>query len=270
MNDKFLTWEEAVIWLRNQPDKSDLVTDCFYDEPIMKAADRFYHSSEWAEIQKKLQGKKGIVLDIGAGRGISSFAFARDGWNVVSVEPDSSTIVGTRAIKTLAKDSDISIAVIQTFAESLPFKDNSFDAVYGRQVLHHARDLLKMCNEIARVLKPNGIIIITREHVLSHDNDLPTFLTNHPLHRYYGGEHAYRLTQYREVLVNSGIFIERILGPHSSDINMFPVTTYEIKERIAKKLHLPSRYIPDILLKIMDFFDNTPGRLYSFIGRKFS
>jgi len=268
MNDKFLTWEEAVVWLRNQPDKLDLVKACFYDEPITEAADRFYHSSEWTEIQSILPGRKGRVLDIGAGRGISSCAFARDEWNVVAIEPDCSKIVGVGAIKFLSTDSNIPISMIQSFAESLPFKDNSFDVVYGRQVLHHAHDLKKMCHEIARVLKPNGILLITREHVISNDDDLSIFLSNHPLHCYYGGEHAYRLTQYCEALVKSGIIIEQILGPQSSDINMFPLTMHVLKDRYAKKIHISARYIPDIFLKILDIFDNTPGRLYSFIGRK--
>ena len=43
---KFTTWEEAVVWLRNQPDQRQLVLDAFYDDPLAGAAERYFHSSE--------------------------------------------------------------------------------------------------------------------------------------------------------------------------------------------------------------------------------
>ena len=53
-----------------------------------------------------------------------------------------------------------------------------------------------MCEEVARVLKPGGTFIATREHVISKKEDLPVFLANHPLHRFYGGENAFVLQKY--------------------------------------------------------------------------
>jgi hypothetical protein len=42
MNAKAITWEEAVLWLRNQPDQAELVRACFYDDPLPAAAERYY------------------------------------------------------------------------------------------------------------------------------------------------------------------------------------------------------------------------------------
>ena len=41
MNDEpeFSTWENAVIWLRNQPGQRQLVLDAFYDDPLIAAAE---------------------------------------------------------------------------------------------------------------------------------------------------------------------------------------------------------------------------------------
>lgn len=33
MNDRILSWEEAVLWLKNQSDRQELVHACFYDDP---------------------------------------------------------------------------------------------------------------------------------------------------------------------------------------------------------------------------------------------
>lgn len=269
MNDKFRTWEEAVIWLRSQPDQTDLIRACYYDDPLVEAAGRFYHSSEWTEIQKRLKGKRGKILDLGAGRGISSYAFACDGCEVIAAEPDSSRVVGTKAIRCLAENSNLPISVIQSFAESLPFRDDTFDVVYGRQVLHHAQDLPRMCREILRVLKPGGIFLATREHVISKPGDLLIFLKYHPLQKMYGGENAYLLKQYLNTLHDSGIQITEILNPYASDINLFPESHETVKKNIAGKIFFPfPTLIPDFMLHLVGKFNKTPGRLYSFIGRK--
>ena len=269
MIDKALTWEEAVEWLRSQPDKEELVKTCYYDDPLFEAAGRFHQSSEWKEIQKRLPPRKGIVLDLGAGRGISSYAFAHDGWEVIAVEPDRSTIVGALAIRQLANETKLPVSVFQTFAETLPFKNNSFDLVYGRQILHHAQNLSQMCNEISRVLKPGGIFIATREHVISKPTDLNCFLEQHPLQKMYGGENAYLLKTYTHAIQQNGIQIDEILNPFASDINLFPQSRMIIKNKIAKKIHFPfPSLVPTTVLMIIGRFNGNPGRLYSFIGRK--
>ena len=95
MSDKMLSWEEAVQWLRDQPEKSELVKFCYYDDPLETAAERFLQSEEWVELVNLLKSKKsGQVLDIGAGRGISSYAFAKSGYEVTALEPNPSLLVG--------------------------------------------------------------------------------------------------------------------------------------------------------------------------------
>ena len=46
-------------------------------------------------------------------------------------------------------------------AKSLKFKDNSFDTILCTEVIEHIDDPFKVLNEIYRVLKPNGILILT-------------------------------------------------------------------------------------------------------------
>ena len=196
MSAEPISWEAAVVWLRNQPDQAELVRACFYDDPLRDAAERYYASTEWQAVRELAGGKRGTALDLGAGRGISSYALARDGWCVCALEPDPSNVVGAGAICALAQEANLNIRVEQNWGESLPYPDASFDLVHGRQVLHHARDLDKLCREAARVLKPGGIFIATREHVISRPEDLPAFLESHPLHKLYGGEHAYLLDEY--------------------------------------------------------------------------
>ena len=212
---------------------------------------------------------RGQALDIGAGRGISAYALARDGWQTIALEPDASLEVGAGAIRQLASETGVTINIVEESGEELPFESNSFDLVHCRQVLHHSRDLRLFCREAGRVLKFNGIFIATREHVLSRREDLQAFLDSHPLHFLYGGESAYLLEEYTSAIEAAGIEIIKVLNPLESDINLFPQSKIGLKAEFARRRFLPfPSLIPDWLLSWRGDRLNSPGRLYSFLGKK--
>jgi ubiquinone/menaquinone biosynthesis C-methylase UbiE len=274
------SWEEAVLWLRAQPDQEALVRFCYYDDPLEASAERFSKSEEAEELRRWVMPHlPGEVLDLGAGRGISSYAFAKMGCRVTALEPDSSPIVGADAIEQLAAASRLPIKVVREIGERLPFPDNSFEIVYARAVLHHARNLGQLCREAARVLKPDGLFIATREHVLSTKKDLAEFLAGHALHKLYGGENAYLLPEYTGAITGAGLQLRDVLGPFDSVINYFPMTTAEFQAMVETWLR---RKVPAFMARrlaaltfVQRFFgrrlsrrSNTPGRLYSFLATK--
>lgn len=281
---EMLTWEGAVQWLRDRPDQQELVRACYFDDPLQEAAERFWQSVEWHAITALLPVDKGAVLDLGAGRGISSYALAKDGWRVTALEPDPSTLVGAGAIRALAQESGLSIEVVSEYSEKLPFPDASFDLVNCRQVLHHARDLPQTCREIFRVLKPGGRMVATREHVISRHEDLPAFQAAHPLHHLYGGENAFLLREYTSAITGAGLRLQSVLAPYDSPINYFPLSERQwiaasvrplsalVGEKIALALfsreHRLGRCLIALLAQILNRRNGAPGRLYSFVATK--
>ena len=114
------TCEQAVEWLRQQPDRGAFVRHCYYYDPLEAAAERFYRSEEWDAVAELLgPALSGKVLDIGAGRGISSYAFARLNCLVTALEPYPSKVVGSDAIRSLARKADLPIEVVQASGEAI-------------------------------------------------------------------------------------------------------------------------------------------------------
>lgn len=109
------------------------------------------------------------LLEIGCGLGTDLLQFARGGAQVTGVDltPASIELVKMRfALEKLPVDAQVADA------ERLPFADNSFDVVYSFGVLHHTPNTQKAIDEVHRVLKPGGHIVI----MLYHKNSVHVYL----------------------------------------------------------------------------------------------
>lgn len=277
--DKTMTWEQSVQWLHSQPEYAELVEQCYFDLPVSNAVQRYEQSEEWKELLSWLPVTPGRAFDLGAGNGIVSFALARAGWKVTALEPDPSRLVGANAIRGLADEFALPIEVLEEFGESIPCADNSFDLVVARQVIHHANDLGKMYKEMARITKPGGKIIAFRDHVIDSPASLEVFLNNHPLHNLYGGENAFRLTEYQEAIQNAGLQIDSEFHQFDTVVNYAPKSKLELCETFSKvgiisplrfllKAAFNNQFVFSATTRIASALYRKPGRLVTFICSK--
>lgn len=94
------------------------------------------------------------VLDVGCGGGFSCEFLARRGAIVSGIDQSSNCI---DVAKRHALTSQLAINYQNGHAESLPYRDATFDSVICVDVLEHVNDLQQTLLEIQRVLKPGGI-----------------------------------------------------------------------------------------------------------------
>ena len=112
--------------------------------------------SEWAQIENHI-AKKSKLLDVGCGAGYSLMRATQDlDCKAVGIDPDP----GAHGVGRFVEDLVNNVPIKQGFAEDLPFADDSFDVVYSSHVLEHVNDEVKALDEMRRVLKKNGVLII--------------------------------------------------------------------------------------------------------------
>jgi SAM-dependent methyltransferase len=272
-----MTWEEAVTKL--QETNPNLAKDAYLGADIKENVEKFIGSEEWKETLSILKTYQPIknnivkVLDIGAGNGISTIALALAGYDVTSLEPDKSNIVGTGAIRKMADTFKVSgkVAIVEAFGEKLPFEDKTFEIVYGRQVMHHAYDLPQFVIEASRVLKANGVFLTLRDHVIKDETDKKSFLERHPLHKLYGGENAFTLKEYTTAIENSGLEIKTILKPAESPINYEPWSKQRLTSLLQSKIGFFSKlpFINTVSWYLLrQRLEYIPGRIYTIISIK--
>lgn len=100
-----------------------------------------------------LQGQ--LILDAGCGPGTYGIMLAKKGNKVVGVEISPE---GARVAKERAAKKEASFMPIIGDIEKLPFEDSTFAICFCGWVLHHFPDIDTSVSELARVLKPGGMI----------------------------------------------------------------------------------------------------------------
>jgi len=152
-------WNEKNEWQSEMPNLNDL-TSLFFD----KLDNNFFNVCR-TFVEKNsipfdsmvhfstLDNKK--ILEIGCGMGTHAELFYKNIKNLdyTGVDITSKAVEFTKA---RFKLKNLTGNILQADAESLPFKNETFDYVWSWGVIHHSKDTEKIITEISRVLKPGG------------------------------------------------------------------------------------------------------------------
>jgi ubiquinone/menaquinone biosynthesis C-methylase UbiE len=130
--------------------------------------DRFYDLA-FADILKvinPLPTEK--ILDAGCGYCYHTVRLARSGALITAVDFSEVALEAGRRVIAQAGIAD-RVETRQADLTALPFADNSFDSVVSWGVIMHVPEMEKALAELARVLKPGGVLVLCENNLHSPD-----------------------------------------------------------------------------------------------------
>jgi SAM-dependent methyltransferase len=107
----------------------------------------------WRQLLGRLMPGGGYLLDVGCGTGMFLSLMQSAGWQVMGIEPNSEAARYARAIRGLA--------VRQGELPMPGLSAGEYDVITLRHVLEHVPDPVAVLTETQRLLKPNGVLIIS-------------------------------------------------------------------------------------------------------------
>lgn len=121
---------------------------------VLNGVERRPWNSYWAiyefAINEFAQGSR--LLDFGTGPGENALRLAHIGYHVEGFDISEKNIeIASELFKKNDKNGNFQVS----FAEELPYGDDTFELIVGIDILHHV-DIKKSINECYRVLKPGG------------------------------------------------------------------------------------------------------------------
>lgn len=119
----------------------------------LKRMDRTYGREKRCHAVMKRCGNTGRILDIGCATGIFLHGMKQHGWECYGIEPS--------AFAAQYAHERFQLNVFQGYLEESSFPEASFDVVSMWDVLEHVADPASTLAQIARLLKPDGWLVLT-------------------------------------------------------------------------------------------------------------
>jgi ubiquinone/menaquinone biosynthesis C-methylase UbiE len=164
------------------------------------------------------EGKR--ILEVGCGVGIDLIRFAAGGADVTGIDlAEQSIDLARKNFKHHSLEGQLEVGN----GESLDFKDNEFDMVYAHGVIQYTANARKMVNELHRVVKPGGQVIMMVYNRKSWLNFLSQTLGVALEHEDAPVLEKYSISEFKNLLVNF------------SDVKIVP-ERFPVKSRLQKGL----------------------------------
>jgi SAM-dependent methyltransferase len=171
----------------------------YVESPVHSTGDDL---AQIAEISKRAAG--GRVIDLGCGGGHVSYAVAPHVGSVTAYDLSADMLTAVAAEARRRGLGNVETA--QGPAESLPFPDASFDAVFCRYTAHHWPDVRRGLREARRVLKPGGFAVF--EDIVAPEQPVyDTFLQTLELMRDPSHVRDYSMSEWTEIATQAGFML---------------------------------------------------------------
>lgn len=110
----------------------------------------------WENLKAHGVPEGGKILDVGCGNGNISIYLGNQGYQVLGIDISEKTILKARSLNTL---DNVTFKV--SSAEELGKRNELFDAIVCSEVLEHLKDPDIILSHVGRLLKDDGILLVT-------------------------------------------------------------------------------------------------------------
>lgn len=141
-----------------QQNHNDKIIEQFSKQAVPFTKIKGHYDSVDTIIEMSEVSTNHTVLDLACGTGIVACEFAKYANRVIGLDITSDML--DQATKIQKKNNLLNIEFNLANVENLPYQDNSFDIVFTRYSFHHFLDPNRVFDEMIRVCKANGKIIV--------------------------------------------------------------------------------------------------------------
>jgi SAM-dependent methyltransferase len=113
-------------------------------------------ATQTAQLREALRAVDGPTLEIGIGTGRVAIPLVTAGQRIVGVD------LSFAMLARLREKSPGQPPLVQADATLLPFRDGAFGGALVAHVLHLVSDWLVVVDELRRVVRPGGVLLVTR------------------------------------------------------------------------------------------------------------
>lgn len=144
------------------------------------------------------------AVDLGTGTGFTAFAAAEHAGQVVASDVTCEMLLEARRIG--RERQLLNVELCQNQAEALPFASGSIDLVTCRAAGHHFTDLGAAFDEIRRVLKPGGALVMA-DSVSPEDDTLADWFNDVELRRDFSHVENRKVSVLLQMLEERGLHV---------------------------------------------------------------
>ena len=142
------------------------------------------------------------AADLGTGAGFTAFAMAKYSQCVVGTDPTKAML---EQAQRLGRERGLdNLTLCRNAAEFLPFADGSLDLVTSRVAGHHFNDLDRALDEVRRVLKIGGVLLMA-DSVAPEDDAVASWMNEIELRRDFSHVKNRKISELEAMLATRGM-----------------------------------------------------------------
>jgi ubiquinone/menaquinone biosynthesis C-methylase UbiE len=197
----------------NNDNKLEFTGERFTPECVREIWYEHYHRYTFAK--RFVNGK--IVLDAACGEGYGSHLLAKYAKKVIGIDIDEQSIIHAKQ-----KYLNENLAFENASCTNLDFLENSFDVVVSFETLEHLAEQEQMLAEFARILKPDGILLISTPDK-KHYSDASGFTNEYHVKELYQDEFKTLLDKHwkKQYWYSQAMSFNSIIERHDSIQNSY-------------------------------------------------